>query len=336
MPATSKKSSPGPAALGAMGAAPLALALLVGNAVIPSAGSKLVTEDPNASVQCEEGIENSIGCHSSYPTGCSGAGKYDGFLNFLKNQHPPRDSSAVKFFTSLADYQSLNSSTPTELGKSNHFDMKDDLAKLGEGQEYGVIGYLYYAKQEGAESSNCELTAPDDTDFHIGIGFDPSVAASAMTPAKQSAADKSATTQTAVVVEMTPQYRSNFAPEWTLDALKSVIGKQVKVVGQLIADNEHNVPKDNCGLAGHGDSCWRASIWELHPVTSFQYCKVADCSKDASGWVDLGQDTTAPPAAPPATTPAKDQAEEIDVHSEVGVDPCPTSSLPFFVRPLRF
>ena len=276
----------------AAGFAPLALALLVGNAIIPSSGTKPITspDDPNAAAaaKCEEGIENFHECHGTYPTGCSPTGKYDGYLNILKNQTPPRDSKPVRVLTSMGDYQDLESRTPKELGKSNHLDLKTQLDAMGEGRPHAVIGYLYYAKQEGAESSNCELTAPDDTDYHIGIGFDKSVAASG---------DKTALKETAVVVEMTPQYRDHFAPEWTLAAVKAVIGKQVKVVGQLMADNEHNVPKDNCGLAGHGPACWRASIWELHPVTSFQYCGTdAPCTQDGPGWVDIGKEPAAAPA----------------------------------------
>ncbi|HYL77153.1 MAG TPA: hypothetical protein VEU96_23255 [Bryobacteraceae bacterium] len=297
MPKKNSKSKPGPAALGAMGAAPLGLALVLG-AVIPSGGLKPVTNDPNAAVQCESSIEGYTQCHASYPTGCSPTGNYDAYLNTLKNQHPARNSTAVKFFTSMADYHDLESRTPGTLAKSNHFSLKDDLAKMGEGQEYGVIGYLYYAKQENAESSNCELTAPEDTDYHIGIGFDAKVAAAAGSKSAPSASDKLAMKEDAVVVEMTPQYRADLAPEWTLDALKKVLGKQVRVVGQLMADNEHNVPKDNCGLAGHGPTCWRASIWELHPVTSFQWCNAADCSKDPSAWVDLGQEPKAAASAP--------------------------------------
>jgi hypothetical protein len=283
----------------AAGFAPLALALLVGNAITPSNGIKPITSstDPTAAAKCEEGLENFHECHGTYPTGCSPTGRYDGYLNILKNQTPPRDSKPVRFFTSLGDYQDLDSRTPKELGKSNHLDLKPQLDAMGEGHPHAVIGYLYYAKQEGAESSNCELTAPDDTDFHIGIGFDKNVAASGMPHITPTAADKTALKETAVVVEMTPQYRDRFAPEWTLAAVKAVLGKQVKVVGQLMADNEHNVPKDNCGLPGHGPACWRASIWELHPVTSFQYCSTdTPCAQDGDGWVDIGKEPA--PAAP--------------------------------------
>ena len=300
MPPPPKKRV-GSAALGAAGLAPLAIALLVGNATIPSSGSKVVSTDPATAVQCEAGLENFHECHASYPSGCSSSGKYDGYLNYLKNRQPPRDSKPALVFTSLSDYQKLESNTPKTLGKSNHSDLKDQLAAMGEAHPAAVIGYLYYVKHEGAESGNCELTAPEDTDYNIGVGFDKNVAASGMPKATPSPADKTSLKQTAVVVEMTPQYRDSFAPVWTIDAVKAVLGKQVKVTGQLMADNEHNVSKDNCGLADHGDTCWRASIWELHPVTSFQVCtlKDAECTRDGPGWVDIGG--SAAPAADSTT-----------------------------------
>lgn len=274
-----KTKGPGKATRTLAPLAPLALALLVSNAVIPNTGNKLANPgDPSAAVECDSGLENFTECHSEYPTGCSPTGKYDAYLNLLKNQEPPRNSVPLKVFTSMKDYADLENRTPKELGKSNHADLKEQLAAMGEGRPHAVIGYLCYAKQEGAESSNCELTAPDDTDYHIGIGFDKSLTKAQMAKS----------TKTAVVVEMTPQYRANFAPDWTLDKLKSALGKQVKVTGQLMADNEHNVTKDNCGLPGAGDHCWRASIWELHPVTSFQVCtKPTECAQDDDAWVDL-------------------------------------------------
>jgi hypothetical protein len=111
MAAKSRKTKVSPAALGAAGAIPLALALTVGN-LSPGGGSTTPASDPNASVKCAEGIENFSGCHPSYPTGCSVAGKYDGYLNFLKNKEPARNLTPVKFFTSSADYQNLDTQTP--------------------------------------------------------------------------------------------------------------------------------------------------------------------------------------------------------------------------------
>ena len=98
---------------------------------------------------------------------------------------------------------------------------------------------------------------------------------------------------------MTPQYRDSFAPEWTIEAVKAVLGKQVKVIGELMADNEHNVTKDNCGLAGHGASCWRASIWELHPVTSLTLAYLGTRSPGEPTSVLERSMLAAPPAQAP-------------------------------------
>ncbi len=46
----------------------------------------------------------------------------------------------------------------------------------------------------------------------------------------------------------------------------------MKVVGQLLADTEHAIAKDNCAHPNAKDSCWRASIWEIHPVIEFYVC----------------------------------------------------------------
>jgi hypothetical protein len=44
----------------------------------------------------------------------------------------------------------------------------------------------------------------------------------------------------------------------------------VKVVGQLLADTEHAIAKDNCvHPKAKKDTCWRAAIWEIHPVIEF-------------------------------------------------------------------
>jgi hypothetical protein len=65
-----------------------------------------------------------------------------------------------------------------------------------------------------------------------------------------------------------------------------VVGRQVKVVGQLLVDNEHNRDSDNCARSGADKTkCWRASIWELHPVTNFLVCSTDSCAKDRqTGW----------------------------------------------------
>jgi hypothetical protein len=72
--------------------------------------------------------------------------------------------------------------------------------------------------------------------------------------------------------------------------MQSVTGKRVKVTGQLMIDNVHHIPKDDCGL-GDADSskCRRASTWEVHPDTNFQVCSVDHCDASSTNWVNLDE-----------------------------------------------
>jgi len=276
--------------------APLALALAMGQmpASNPSAADLAGPDHPPdnvTAVQCEDNIADFQECHANYPTGCSKAAGYDAYLNYLKNGTPSA-ASGITFLDQSA-FDNLNTNTPDDLGKgNNHADFKDELSKLGEGSQYGLIGYLYYYQSTGAESSNCQLTGVENVDFHIGIGFDSSLASQVASTPKPQAALKKQLQQNSVIVEMTPHYRAQFQPDaWTLANLKPALGHKVKIVGQLLVDSEHNKPADNCALQGtsaQANHCWRYSIWELHPVTSFAYCNDDSCTQDSNDWVPLG------------------------------------------------
>ncbi len=294
------------AVLGGMaGAVPLAI-IALGTAILPGNKSGAPAEEAvqhgTVAVKCDADVEDYNSCHTDYPTGCSGSGKYDPFLNLAKNQLPRPASDNAPVLDEAA-YKTLEQKIPDGLARSNHGDFKDQLAQLGEGQERAVVGYLYYAKETGAESSNCELTGDDNVDYHIGIGFDSDLA-SRVTAKKLSATDRKALTQTSVIVEMTPQYRAYYETNWTLDELKKVMGKKVKVIGQLIIDNEHNVPSQNCGFRDDAaNTCWRASVWELHPVTAFLVCDRQDnaCDANSTDWAELGKTSS---QSATATAPA--------------------------------
>lgn len=290
--------------------APLALSLL-GNVGVGTVAPQTSTPSDFAAAVCGEGIGGYEECHSEYPTGCSKAAKYDGYLNELKNllvspTTPPGQWLEQK------DFAALDRQTPTSLTRNNHAQLKDDLAKLGEGSVAGLTGYLYYAQPGGkSESSNCQLSAPEDIDFHIGIGFDPLLAAKLAGKKKLTTDDHAAMTKGSVIVEMTPHWRARFKPEWSLDLLKAALGRPVRLVGQLLIDNEHYDTKDDCALTGaNHDTCWRGSVWELHPVTDFKVCgNPAGCSASGAGWVDLEDfqvdknGVPVPPAAPESAGP---------------------------------
>ena len=310
--------------------APLALALLM-NAV-PSAspvegGASITTEDiPDnvTAVQCEDNIADSQACHDNYPTGCSKAAGYDAYLNYLKNETPSPATTGITFLDQSA-FDSLNVGTPDGLGKgNNHADFKDQLNNLGEGTQRGVIGYLYYFQATGAESSNCQLTGPDkeggNVDFHIGIGFDQTLT-SDVNP-KNPAKPPKILQQKSVIVEMTPHYRARFQDGiWTLANLKPALGHKVRVVGQLLVDSEHNKPADNCALDGttaQKNHCWRYSIWELHPVTMFEYCEDDSCTQNSGSWIPLGGQTsqTSTRSAPASNSNESPAAAEATTRKE--------------------
>ncbi|HXY49390.1 MAG TPA: hypothetical protein VEI01_08065 [Terriglobales bacterium] len=265
---------------------PLAIALLH-TAVLPSASPPNLSEV--VPVVCGESVEDYMACHTEYPTGCNSTGKYDAYLNEFKNQVEWKDSTLQRWFTSQAEITELEGKLPDGLGKSNHGDFFNQLAALGEGQIYGLVGYLYSAKAEGKESSNCQLEAGTDdenVDYHIYIGFDPALADRLLND-KATPADKRTMNAKSMIVEMTPHYRARFHPEWTLAALQKQIGKQVKITGQLIVDNEHYQPSQDCGLPNHTSSCWRLTVWELHPVTDFEICESGSCDQDSTKWSPL-------------------------------------------------
>ncbi len=282
--------------------APLALGLLLGSAILPTQPGAPETEVPTevAAVHCDE-VTDFQDCHSRYPTGCSQAAQYDAYLNLLKNQLIAPDASEPVRFLTQKDFGDLDNQTPQELSpqKKNHVDFKDDLARLGEGSTFAVIGYLYYAQRTGAESSNCQLARDDDegtnVDYHIGIGFDSDVATRLRTDVPGRRSQQKMLGQTSVIIEMTPHYRFLYENgKWTYENLQKVIGRQVKVVGQLLIDSEHNVPGQNCAIAKTSKeklSCWRASTWELHPVTRFLVCNNASqsCGPNSPDWVGLDQ-----------------------------------------------
>ncbi len=305
--ADNRSSTPAPGVVGRRIApfAPLAIALLAQSALIGT-GTATAPTDHNADTAavCEEEIPSYQECHSEYPTGCSKAAGYDGYLNFLKNQLVSPDK-ARQLSLAQDDYGKLELGLPQDLAKSNHEQFKNELAALGEGHVVSLTGYLYYAKKGGKESSNCQLTEPTDIDFHIGIGFDPDLAAKLEGKKKLTTSEHTQVDQSSVIVEMTPHWRAQFKPAWTLEALAPAVGHQVRVTGQLLVDNEHYDPKDDCGLSGAGASCWRASVWELHPVTGFQVCGSDSCDETSTDWVDLedfGTGTVA--SSSPASTPS--------------------------------
>lgn len=271
----------------------------------PKSASRTASEiDSLQPETCSDNLETVDDCHDNYKAGCTHSAnpRYDAYLDYLKNSmpdpaSPPSSINQGKPIDAavLADHEN---NTPDTLTAYNHAQHAADLADMGEGQIVSVIGTLYYAIHGGAESVNCQLSGDDSLiDFHIGIGFsDFPLSASVLDQLRSGSDFRSVLQQTdqltleqnSFVVEMTPFYREQFKSGWTLAKVQSVTGRQVKVNGQLMIDNFHHKSSDDCGLADANTAkCWRLSVWEIHPVSSFQVCSTDHCDANSANWVNL-------------------------------------------------
>jgi hypothetical protein len=280
----------------------LALLLCAGIAIAADTPQQLADQALQQSKKVCQSLQTSQQCHTQYASGCGKTANsdYDPYLNFFKNQLVPPTSQPTETLNPQK-LQTLEAGTPPKLVPNNHSTFSSQFVQLNEGEIVQATGYLYYAQQTGAESCNCERSGAKDSDFHIGLGFDASKVAEARTKPTSSSAQFHDLQSNSMIVEITPYYRAKNEPGWTLAKLEALYGTQVKVVGQLIADNDHYATGQDCGMTGaDASACWRMSIWEIHPVTSFYVCTAgADCSSNDSGWTKL-EDWTAPasPAQP--------------------------------------
>jgi hypothetical protein len=254
---------------------------------------------------CEDTLETVDDCHDNHKTGCTHSEnpRYDAYLNYLKNSLPDPASTPSAEVNGgnpigAGFFAQLESGIPDTLTSTNHAQHAPELAQLGEGQIVTLIGTLYYTIHGGSETCNCQMSGDDALiDFHIGVGFaDFPLSAEVLTQLRGgsdyskilSTQDQHALDQNSVVVEMTPYYREQFKPGWTLGKVQNATGRQVKVTGQLMIDNVHHKPADDCGLGDAAPAkCWRLSVWEVHPVTSFQVCNADHCDASSANWVNL-------------------------------------------------
>lgn len=111
------------------------------------------------------------------------------------------------------------------------------------GRIQGEVIDVAYA---GAEATNCY--SPCRRDIHILV-----------------AKEKGAAKNEHVVLEVTPNLRA-FNEDWSEKNLqRQLIGHRVEFEGWLYFDVGHSDEAEN--TASHKPTNWRATAWELHPVT---------------------------------------------------------------------
>lgn len=150
-----------------------------------------------------------------------------------------------------------------------------ELATLGEGSMIVVVAKALVARKGSAESCNCGLTAPKDTDNHI-VMVDPSLE----TPTLAADEDESET------AEFTPRVRldhPNLAGTKLQALIKNAEGNAllVRVTGLLMFDSEHFL----------GRHLKRHNNWEIHPVMKLEFCETGnDCKLGSdAGWKSLDE-----------------------------------------------
>lgn len=219
------------------------------------------TASGKVSIPCPANVQHITDCPD---TGCGGT--VDPNLNLRKNIQTDNHPIADKDFRDLA-------ALPDPVAGFKPGDTREKLTALGEGQMVRVIAYALVARKGSAETCNCGLTSPQDTDNMIVL-VDPSLT-------DPSLAVDEPNSQTA---EFTPRVRRAH-PKFTASNLQSLIADTpkravlVRVTGLLMFDSQHSL---NFRLK-------RQNNWEIHPVFGLEFCpqdKTCKADSDAN-WRSL-------------------------------------------------
>ncbi|HTH55838.1 MAG TPA: hypothetical protein VL728_07305 [Cyclobacteriaceae bacterium] len=138
-----------------------------------------------------------------------------------------------------------------------------DKKKFKSGTPVQVTAYVYDVKPGGVESCNCGTKAASFKDTHIELTPD----------------DNKTSAEYRMVVEVTPRLRmimNKQGTDWSTTTLKKeILGHTVTIQGWLFYDEIHEPQSFSTHPDGSGN--WRASCWEIHPITSIE---VVDATED--------------------------------------------------------
>src|SRR5687767_161414 len=132
----------------------------------------------------------------------------------------------------------------------------EDRGRWSESRAGAVEGYVVEVVEGGAEAANCFSYRERDTHIHVASRAD-------------------APRAEWVVLEVTPRSRARAAAEgrdWSAEALRrELVGRRCRFEGWLLFDREHAGESENIAPGRAGN--WRATAWELHPVTAIEVLK---------------------------------------------------------------
>lgn len=135
----------------------------------------------------------------------------------------------------------------------------DDRGRWSESRAAAVEGFIVGVGPGGIEAANCY--SPVNRDTHVYIALRPD-----------------ASPRERLVAEVTPRLREwarGRGLDWSEAALeRELVGRRARVEGWLLFDTEHEAESENTAPGRDGN--WRATAWELHPVTSITVSRTMD------------------------------------------------------------
>lgn len=160
-------------------------------------------------------------------------------LNQLKNRYTPPQDSEINHSIALGAVLAPG----------------DDRTRWSSSSGAEVTGYVLEVKPGGGETCNCGKTDAAHIDAHIELALQPT------DTGKQS-----------MVVEVTPRMRAimgNSGTDWSTRTLRTQLhGKWITVRGWMTFDSQHANAAENTNPGGASN--WRATAWEIHPVTDIR------------------------------------------------------------------
>jgi hypothetical protein len=117
-------------------------------------------------------------------------------------------------------------------------------------QGVSIVGYVAKVKA-GEPQETCNCARKDMADIHIDIVL------------KESDKNKSSKY---MIVEISPRWQSKLGDLATVRS--KIQGRWVQFTGWMLYDYIHKVNAKNSNPKGN--AIWRATAWEVHPVTSFK------------------------------------------------------------------
>jgi hypothetical protein len=132
----------------------------------------------------------------------------------------------------------------------------EDRGRWSESRAGRVEGYVVEVVEGGIEAANCYSYRERDVHIHV---------------APRAGAPRTEW----MVIEVTPRARrsaSEAGRDWSAAALRAELpGRRCRFEGWLLFDREHADESENTAPGARGN--WRATAWELHPVTSIEVLK---------------------------------------------------------------